>query len=144
MAAGLETLRYARDEDVYDRVNDLADRLRRGITEILAEHAPGYTVVGTDSVFKTVFTRDAPADRAEACAGGCRQRPDCPRYDACPKTGGDVADAATERWERVFWPQMRDHGVFLTANQYESQFVSAAHTEADVEETLAAYEAVLS
>jgi glutamate-1-semialdehyde 2,1-aminomutase len=144
MAAGLETLRYARDEDVYDRVNDLAERLRAGITDVVEEHAPAYTVVGTDSMFKTVFTRDGPADLADACEAGCRQRESCPRYDTCPKTGGDVADAATERWERVFWPQMRDHGVFLTANQFESQFVSAAHTEADVEETVAAYEAVLS
>jgi len=39
---------------------------------------------------------------------------------------------------------MRDRGVFLTANQFESQFVSYAHTEADVEETLEAYKAVLA
>ncbi len=144
MAAGLETLRYARDEDVYDHVNGLADRLRRGLTDLLADHAPTYTVVGTDSMFKTVFTRDGPDDLTGCCEAGCRQREDCPRYETCPKTGGDVADAATERWERVFWPQMRDRGVFLTANQFESQFVSAAHTRADVEETLDVYTEVLS
>jgi glutamate-1-semialdehyde 2,1-aminomutase len=144
MAAGLETLRYARDEDVYDRVNGLAERLRAGITEILGEHAPTYTVVGTDSMFKTAFTREGPADRAGLCGAGCRQRTECPHYETCPKTGGDVADAATERWERIFWPQMRDRGVFLTANQFESQFVCAAHTEDDVAEALEAYEAVLS
>jgi glutamate-1-semialdehyde 2,1-aminomutase len=144
MAAGLETLRYARDEDVYDHVNGLADRLRRGLTDLLADHAPTYTVVGTDSMFKTVFTRDGPDDLTGCCEAGCRQREDCPRYGTCPKTGGDVADAATERWERVFWPQMRDRGVFLTANQFESQFVSAAHTRADVEETLDVYAEVLS
>jgi glutamate-1-semialdehyde 2,1-aminomutase len=38
---------------------------------------------------------------------------------------------------------MREEGIFLTANQFESQFVSYAHTEEDVEETLAAYEATL-
>jgi glutamate-1-semialdehyde 2,1-aminomutase len=31
----------------------------------------------------------------------------------------------------------------LTANQFESQFVSYAHTEADVQETLDAYQEVL-
>jgi len=34
---------------------------------------------------------------------------------------------------------MKDRGVFLTANQFESQFVSYAHTEEDIEETLEAY-----
>jgi glutamate-1-semialdehyde 2,1-aminomutase len=54
-----------------------------------------------------------------------------------------VADAETDRWERLLWPAMREEGVFLTANQYESQFVSAAHTAEDVEETLEAYKRVL-
>jgi glutamate-1-semialdehyde 2,1-aminomutase len=38
---------------------------------------------------------------------------------------------------------MRDRGVFLTANQFESQFVSYAHTEADIDETLEAYKEAL-
>ncbi|MFB6302514.1 MAG: glutamate-1-semialdehyde 2,1-aminomutase [Haloferacaceae archaeon] len=143
MAAGLETLRYAAENDVYDHVNRLGERLRAGITDLLAERAPGYTVVGTDSIFKTVFTREGPDDLDGQCAAGCEQRPDCPRYGHCPKTGADVDDAETDRWERVFWQEMLEGGIFLTANQFEAQFVSYAHTEADVEETLAAYEAVL-
>jgi glutamate-1-semialdehyde 2,1-aminomutase len=109
------------------------------MAEICAERAPEYTVVGTDSMFKTVFTRDAPDDSEACCAGGCRQDPDCARYDSCPKTGADVADAATDRWERVFWQEMKERGVFLTANQFECQFTSYAHTEEDVERTLEAY-----
>ena len=38
---------------------------------------------------------------------------------------------------------MKDRGVFLTPNQFESQFISYAHTEADIEETLEAYEEAL-
>jgi glutamate-1-semialdehyde 2,1-aminomutase len=34
---------------------------------------------------------------------------------------------------------MKDQGVYLSQNQYESQFVTYAHTEDDVEETLEAY-----
>ncbi|MFB6126697.1 MAG: glutamate-1-semialdehyde 2,1-aminomutase [Halolamina sp.] len=143
MAAGLEYLRFAAENDVYDHVNELGERLRRGITDICADQAPSYTVVGTDSMFKTVFTRDAPSDLDDQCEAGCAQREACPRFDRCPKTGADVADAATERWERVFWQEMRDQGVFLTANQFESQFVSYAHTEEDVEETLEAYKEAL-
>jgi glutamate-1-semialdehyde 2,1-aminomutase len=143
MAAGHAYLTYAAENDVYEHVNRLGERLRRGITDLCADRAPEYTVVGTDSMFKTVFTRDAPADLAHACEAGCAQRPDCPRFDACPKTGGDVAAAATERWERVFWQEMKERGIFLTANQFESQFVSYAHTDEDVEETLEAYKEAL-
>ncbi|WP_121820944.1 glutamate-1-semialdehyde 2,1-aminomutase [Halostella salina] len=143
MAAGLETLRYAAENDVYDHVNDLGDKLRRGLTDIVADQAPEYTVAGVDSMFKVLFTRDAPDDFDGHCEAGCRQRPDCPRYDHCPKNGTDVAAGETDRWRRVFWPKMKEQGVFLSQNQFESQFVSYAHTEEDVETTLEAYKEAL-
>ena len=139
MAAGLATLEYAAEHDVYDHINRLGEQLRGGLTDLLADHAPEYTVVGTDSMFKVVFTRHGAAGRASACTAGCRQDSDCAQFDACPKTGSDVADADTERWERLFWHAMKEQGIFLTANQYESQFISYAHTEADIEATLDAY-----
>ena len=143
MAAGLETLRYAAENGVYDHVNRLGERLRAGITDLVEDRAPGYTVVGTDSMFKTVFTRDTPETWDGHCKTGCEQRLSCPRYDGCPKHGGDVDAAGTDRWERLFWQEMKEQGVVLTANQFESQFVSAAHTEADIETTLEAYKAAL-
>ena len=143
MAAGLETLRYAAENDVYDHVNDLGEKLRSGLTDILADQAPEYTVVGTDSMFKTVFTREGPSDIEDQCCAGCTQQESCSRYEYCPKTGMDVKQTETERWERLFWSGMKDRGVFLTANQFESQFVCNAHTEADIETALEAYKAVL-
>ncbi|MFB6072904.1 MAG: glutamate-1-semialdehyde 2,1-aminomutase [Halobacterium sp.] len=116
-AAGLETLQYAAENDVYEHVNALGRRLREGLRKAVAERAPEYSVVGTDSLFKVVFTRDGER----------------------PRNAGDVADAAVERWNRVFRPQVRDDGVLLSQNQFESQFVSYAHTEEDVERTLEAY-----
>jgi glutamate-1-semialdehyde 2,1-aminomutase len=142
MAAGLETLRYAAENDVYDHVNALGEQLRAGITDILEERAPEYTVVGTGSIFKTIFTRHGEGGEGR-CEAGCRQREDCPNFDACPKTGADVAAAETNRWERVFWQEMKDRDVFLTANQFEAQFVSYAHTEEDIERTLDAYQEAL-
>ena len=146
MAAGLETLRFAAENDVYDHVDALGEQLRSGLTDIVEDQAPGYTVVGTDSMFKVVFTReaaDARTMREGHCEAGCRQRPGCPRYDACPKTGADVARAETERWVRLFRTKMLDGGILLPANQFESQFVCYAHTEADIEETLEAYKEAL-
>ncbi|WP_410766049.1 glutamate-1-semialdehyde 2,1-aminomutase [Haloferax sp. DFSO60] len=121
MAAGHEYLKFAAENDVYDHVNHLGNELRTGISDILEDHAPEYTVVGTDSMFKTIFTR----------------------HGSAPKNGADVSNAETDRWERVFWQEMKDHGVFLTANQFESQFVSYAHTDEDIERTLEAYKEAL-
>ncbi|WP_135853835.1 glutamate-1-semialdehyde 2,1-aminomutase [Halorussus salinus] len=143
LTAGLEMLRYAAENDVYDHLADLGEQMRSGLTDLLEDHAPEYTVTGYDSMFKVVFTRDGPRDRQGQCDAGCRQDPDCPRFDYCPKNKADVNAAETERWERLFWPAMRDEGVFLTANQYESQFISYAHTEEDVAETLEAYKEAL-
>jgi len=143
MTAGLETLRYAAENDVHDQLRELGEQLRSGLADICEDRAPAYTVVGRDSMFKLVFGREAPGSFEGHCGGGCRQREACPRFDHCPKHGGDVAAANTERWERIFFHEMRDRGVLLTPNQFEPQFLSAAHTEADVEETLEAYQAAL-
>lgn len=39
---------------------------------------------------------------------------------------------------------MADRDVLLTPNQFESQFVSYAHTEDNIDRTLDAYQSVLS
>ncbi|WP_440766674.1 glutamate-1-semialdehyde 2,1-aminomutase [Natronorubrum sp. DTA7] len=145
MAAGLETLQFAAENDVYDHVDGLGEQLRGGLTEILADQAPSYTVTGTASMFKVIFTRDGPGRDSleEQCGAGCRQNPTCPRYDYCPKNAADVKNAETERWRRVFWGKMKAQNVFLSQNQFECQFVSYGHTEADVEETLEAYKQAL-
>lgn len=141
MAAGLATLEFVAENDVYDHVNALGRQIRSGIRDILVDRAPEYTVVGTDSMFKTVFTRADSAIQGGDCTDGCEQDRTCPRFSECPKTGADVRRGETDRWERLFWPAMKEQGVFLTPNQFESQFISYAHTEADIEDTLEAYKA---
>jgi glutamate-1-semialdehyde 2,1-aminomutase len=143
MAAGLETLRYCAENDVYDHVNDLGRQLREGLTDIVADQAPAYTVTGLDSMFKVIFTRADGPPQSDCCANGCRQDPSCDRYDACPKRGTDTDDAATDRYARVFRPKMLDEGILVSQNQYETNFVSYGHTEEDVERTLEAYKTCL-
>jgi len=122
MAAGLATLEYAAEHDVWDHVNALGEQLRDGLEDVVADRAPAYSVVGTDSMFKVIFTREGAGP---------------------PRNGADVKRAETERWERLFWPAMKERGIFLTPNQFESQFVSAAHTEDHVAELLDAYREAL-
>ncbi len=139
MAAGLETLKYCAENDVYEHVNELGRTLREGLVEIVEDYAPEYTVVGTDSIFKLVFTRADGKPQDETCRNGCRQDSACNRFDGCPKRGTDIYDAETDRYARLFRPAMREQGVLVSQNQFEANFVSYGHTEADVEETLEAY-----
>ncbi|MFQ3318046.1 MAG: glutamate-1-semialdehyde 2,1-aminomutase [Natronomonas sp.] len=143
MAAGLETLQFCAENDVYDHVNELGRQIRAGLTDILADHAPEYTVVGTDSIFKVVFTRSDDPPQDDCCANGCRQDSSCSRFDSCPKRGTDVKKAETERYARLFRPEMVEQGVLVSQNQFEANFVSYGHTEDDVEETLEAYKEAL-
>ncbi len=143
MAAGLETLKHCAENDVYDHVNGLGRKLREGLVEIVADYAPEYTVVGSDSIFKLVFTRADGNPQGETCRNGCRQDPGCDRFGGCPKRGTDVSRAETDRYARLFRPAMREQGVLVSQNQFEANFVSYGHTEADVEETLEAYKEAL-
>ena len=52
-------------------------------------------------------------------------------------TNWDAASRCdTQRFARFFWG-MLDRGVYLPCSQYEAMFVSAAHTEDDIQSTVA-------
>jgi hypothetical protein len=74
-------LRFMVENDGYDHVNRLGEKLRAGLPNIIADHAPKYTVVGRDSLFKLVFTRDSDYDvsrdngsQSSVYEERCRQR----------------------------------------------------------------------
>jgi len=55
-----------------------------------------------------------------------------------PVTDWDTASRSDTRlYGRYFWG-MIERGVYLPCSQYEALFVSAAHTEADIDATIAA------
>ena len=55
-----------------------------------------------------------------------------------PVTDWDsAARCDTKRFARYFWG-MIERGVYLPCSQYEALFISAAHTEADIDTTIAA------
>ena len=43
----------------------------------------------------------------------------------------------TQKFAKFFWAMM-DRGVYLPCSQFEAAFVSAAHTEKQIDETIAA------
>jgi glutamate-1-semialdehyde 2,1-aminomutase len=59
-------------------------------------------------------------------------------FNAEPVTDYDAARRSdTARFARFFWGMM-DRGVYLPCSQFEAAFVSAAHTEEQVAQTVAA------
>jgi glutamate-1-semialdehyde 2,1-aminomutase len=113
MAAGIATLQELRDHPPYTRLEELSQRLTKGLQE--ASRAAGLThCVGRVGSMWTLFF-----------------------------TGGPVIDyetakqSDTARFARFFWAMM-DRGIYLPCSQFEAAFVSAVHTEKHIDQTLAA------
>jgi glutamate-1-semialdehyde 2,1-aminomutase len=117
MAAGLATVEWL--ERVGLAATDaLAARLRDGLQDVLARRGLPARVQGMASMYQLFFSRRPVTDYA--AAKGC----DAPRF------------------LRLFRALLR-RGVYVPPSQYETCFLSTAHTVEDVEATLEAYEACL-
>jgi glutamate-1-semialdehyde 2,1-aminomutase len=113
MAAGLATLRELRDHPPYERLNQLGQTLAAGLDEAATAAGLPHQVARVGSMW-TLF------------------------YSAEPVTDYDVARRSdTGRFARFFWA-MLDRGVYLPCSQFEAAFLSAAHTEEHVQQTLTA------
>ena len=118
MAAGLAQLRYLKDHpEVYDHINGLASRLAEGLRAIAAR-------TGVDAAVNQVGSRLAPFVTPHAVTA------------FVSANGSDVGKYAR------YFAGMLERGIYLAPAQFEAMFLSAAHTEADVERTLAAAEEV--
>lgn len=112
-AAGSATLRALRDTPPYEKLEKLGERLAAGL-EAAASAADVPHVVQRVGSMVTLFFHDGPV-----------------------RSWDDAAECDTERFGRFFW-QMLDRNIYLPCSQYEAMFVSAAHTEADIDATIAA------
>jgi glutamate-1-semialdehyde 2,1-aminomutase len=112
-AAGCATLRALRDDPPYDRLEQLAARLEAGLRTAAAEAKVPHQLARVGSMLTLFFTAEPVTNWATAS-----------RCD-------------TAAFARNFWG-MLDRGMYLPCSQYEAMFVSAAHTEADVDATIAA------
>jgi glutamate-1-semialdehyde 2,1-aminomutase len=112
-AAGCATLRALRDDPPYERLDQLSARLETGLREAAAAAGVPHQVARVGSMLTLFFAEAAVTDW-----------PSASRCD-------------TARFARWFWG-MLERGVYLPCSQYEALFVSAAHTEADIDATIAA------
>ncbi len=113
VAAGLTTLRKLREPGVFEGIEAMAARLIAGIGDAAQSvSVPVQTThIGT---LACVFFNDSPV------------------------TGWDsAATSDTERFARYFHGLL-SRGIYVAPSQYEAIFVSAAHTDEDIDQTIAA------
>jgi len=113
VAAGLATLDVLRRDNVHARLEQLGARFEAGLNAAL-QHAGVPGVVQRVGSMITLFFTDGPVRRLE-----------------------DVTPDSVARFGR-FFRGMRERGVLLPPSQYEAWFLSAAHDEAAIDQTLAA------
>jgi glutamate-1-semialdehyde 2,1-aminomutase len=114
MAAGVATLRHLRDgkKEIYPRLDRLSGELVAGVAAAAKEAAVPICFNRVGSMFTWFFTPGPVTDWSSA------------------------AKSDTEAFGR-FFRAMLENGVYLPPSQFEAAFLSAAHTEEDIQQTIA-------
>ncbi|MGD0534069.1 MAG: glutamate-1-semialdehyde 2,1-aminomutase [Methanoregula sp.] len=106
LAAGIATIRWLHDHP--GTYADLAEKARIIDESLPSEKKATGSFVRIGSMFKYFFRKDAPQNYT------------------------DVKECDTAAFTR-FWQKMLDRGVFLPPSQFETNFLSVAHTPQDLE-----------
>ncbi|HEX5042285.1 MAG TPA: glutamate-1-semialdehyde 2,1-aminomutase [Candidatus Polarisedimenticolaceae bacterium] len=113
MRAGIATLEILDEPGAYDRLESTSAKLADGLKKAVKDAGIKATLNRVGSMMTTFFTEFPVTDYATAATS------DAKRYAS-------------------FFHGMLERGVYLAPSQYEAGFVSLAHTEQDVEATVAA------
>jgi glutamate-1-semialdehyde 2,1-aminomutase len=118
VSAGLATIRKLTSA-VYERLETLGQRLQAGLEKAIARGATAARVQRLGSAFTIFFTGERVTDFASA------KRADSARFGR-------------------FFHHLLDRGVYLPPAQLEAGFISAAHTEADIDAFVTAADAAFA
>ena len=113
MRAGLATLPKLAAVGFYEEMGKKSTRLAEGLRSALAESGVAGQVNACGSLMTMFFATEPVKDYAGA------KKSDTAKYGA-------------------FFREMLERGVFIAPSQFEALFVSAAHSDADIERTIAA------
>jgi glutamate-1-semialdehyde 2,1-aminomutase len=113
MTAGLVTLRRLKDKTIYERLERYSRALCEGMSKAAADADIKTTSNRVGSMWTTFFTDQPVTDWTTA------NRSDRVRYGA-------------------FFHAMLDEGVYLAPSQFEAAFVSVAHTDEIIDQTIEA------
>jgi glutamate-1-semialdehyde 2,1-aminomutase len=117
-ACGIATLKQLRDNPPYERLEALSSRLEQGLGAAAKQAGVRHSITRVGSMLTLFFNPERPRD-----------------WDSASKSD-------TARYAKYFWGLM-DRGVYMPCSQYEALFVSAAHSEADIDATITAAGEVL-
>jgi len=118
MSAGIATLNELAKPGLYDGVNAQAKKLVHGLRNALAGAGIGAQVNSIGSLSTIFFTPD-------------------------PVTNYSGAKRSDTKVYARYFREMLNRGVFLAPSQFEAAFVSASHTPADIDRTIASAQEVL-
>jgi glutamate-1-semialdehyde 2,1-aminomutase len=113
MSAGIATLKELAAPGFYETIDKRAQRLVLGLREVVTRAGIAAQINATGSLATIFFTPEPVRNYGEA------KKSDTTRYGE-------------------FFRNMLERGIFLAPSQFEAAFLSAAHTDADIEHTLAA------
>ena len=113
VAAGIATLQALQRAGAYDTLERLAATLEEGLAGAAAERERSVTINRVGSLM-TIFFNPGPVEGWD-----------------------DVARSDTQAYA-AFFHRMLEQGVYLAPSAFEAWFVSLAHSEDDVEQTVQA------
>ncbi len=111
--AGLTTLKLLEKQGRYDRLEHLGDRMRKGLEDISSDRGIETHVYGVASMFQMYFSKHEVTD-----------------YTSALKADKDLFLA--------YQRELLGRGVFLPPSQFECNFISTAHGDEAIDETLEA------
>lgn len=114
MAAGLKTLQLLQGEMIYEGLEKLGSTLETGMRENLEKAGVPGVINRVGSMFCQYF-HDGPVEDFQ-----------------------DASSANRDRFNHYF-QGMLDRGVYIAPSPFEAGFISIAHTQADIEQTLQAH-----
>jgi glutamate-1-semialdehyde 2,1-aminomutase len=121
MAAGLAMLKEIQKPGMYEQLTARVDQMLTGFKAAADKHGIPFTCNKAGSMFGLFFTE--------------LQQVQCFR---------DVADHCDAQRFGKFFHGMLEQGVYLAPSAFEAGFMSFAHTEADIEFTIAAADKVMA
>ncbi len=113
MAAGSKMMDLIQENEVYEELNEKGEYLAEGFREVISEVEIPITLNKIGSMMSTFFTDREVTD-----------------YESAQSSNTDLYGE--------YFQKMLERGIYISPSQFEAMFLSTAHTEEDLDETIEA------
>ena len=113
VACGLTTLKLIQKPGFYEKLTEQTQKLTQGLTQAAKDAGVAFCAQSVGGMFGLYF------------------------LEKCPQGFNDVMKSDTKRFN-VFFHSMLDQGVYFAPSVFEAGFVSIAHTDEVIQETIEA------